>query len=102
MKYGDDREYFIYNITLVDVEYKNGVKPDNNKSDNNTNKDNINDDSEGDLKFYLIISIFAGVIILIFVIVFVVILKKNDKHDIEDDENDNLINKMNFDETPIN
>ena len=92
IKYGNDRECFIYNVTLVDVEYKNGVKPDDNKPDNNTNKDNLNDDSEDDLKFYLIITIFAGVIILIFVIVFVVILRKNVKHDIEDDENDNLIN----------
>ena len=100
VKYGDDRECFIYNLTLVDVEYKNGVKPDDN-SGNNTNQDNINDD-EDDFKFYLIITIFAGVIILIFVIVFVVTLKRNAKHDIEDEESDNLINKMNFDETPIN
>jgi len=102
IKYGDDRECFIYNITLVDVEYKNGVKPDDNNSDNNTNIDNINDDNEDDAKFYLIITIFAVAIILIFVIIFVVTLKKNVKHEVDDDETNNLINKMNFDEIAIN
>ena len=105
--YGYDREYFVYNITLVYIKDRTNIIPDDNtdnKTDNNTydkNKTDENDETGDidDLLFYIIISIFAGVIILIFVIVFVVLKKKslkNDSYYCDEDDNINILNEENI------
>ena len=97
--YGNDREFFVYNLTLVCIENKNTIIPDDksddieDKDENKTNNNNNtgfepNEDEETiDLPFYIIISCFVMVIILVFIIVFIYLNKKKDNNLVVDDEN---------------
>ena len=107
--YGYDREYFVYNITLVFIENRTIVYPDdnntNNKTDNKTDnktENKTNDDNEKKknnvILFYIIISVFVSVIIVTFIIVFILLKKKSrnkDNYQNEKDENTEILNEEN-------
>ena len=96
VKYGDDREYFVYNLTLVYIENKNRYIPDepdiNTENKTNNNETDIdNNKINNDKIFYIIILTFAIIIILTFIIIFVIVYKKKeDKIDIDDEDFENI------------
>ena len=103
--YGNDREFFVYNVTLVYIENKNIVIPDegkDNETDNITNTDN--DNNNNDLKFYVIIISFAVIIILIFIIIFAIIYKnKGENFDLDENYGDHrIIEEVKINENTIN
>ena len=99
--YGYDREYFVYNITLVYIKNRTIVIPDDNtdnKTDNKTDDKTNGDDNSNDnnnILFYIIISAFAAIIIIIFMIIFIILrkqAKKSESFIIDKDENTDLLN----------
>ena len=102
--FGYDREYFVYNITMVYIENRTIVYPDddiNNKTDNKTDNNNGNEIDNVDILFYIVISAFAGIIILIIIVVFYKIRKKpidNNSYliDSDKDENIEILNERNI------
>ena len=92
--YGDDREYFVYNLTLVYIENKNKIIPDDN-IDNKTNNDTDIDSKDkkyiNSNKFFIIIICFILAIILTFGIIYIFIyVKKKGNIDIEDNDYENI------------
>ena len=92
--YGDDREYFVYNLTLVYIENKNKIIPDDN-IDNKTNNDTDIDSKDkkyiNSNKFFIIIISFVLAIILTFGIIYIYIyVKKKGNIDIEDNDYENI------------
>lgn len=92
--YGNDREYFVYNLTLVYIENRNKVIPDDNidnKTNNDTDIDNKNKKYNNDNKFYIIIICFILAVILTFGIIYIFIyVKKKGNIDIEDNDYENI------------